>query len=193
MSINPKSLYGRYGTGIEIHSTVSIIEPGKIFFGDHVKIERYSSLKADHKIDYVQLDKEGIFIGENSRIGSFTILESVGGYIQIGKNCSIKDYCLIYGTGGVTIGDDVMIAAHSMIIAENHKFNDLNTLINQQGIDYRGIEIGDDVWIGAGCQILDGVKIGSHSVIGAGTSIRENLPEYSLAYGNPAKIAPRNS
>ena len=50
------------------------------------------------------------------------------------------------------------------------------------------IIIGDDVWIGANSTILPGVRIGSCSIIGANSLVNKNIPEYSIAYGNPVRI-----
>ncbi|MCK7515996.1 MAG: acyltransferase [Desulfobacterales bacterium] len=72
------------------------------------------------------------------------------------------------GDGGLTIGNNVRIAAHTVIIPANHVFDDVNIPIRKQGLSKKGIVIEDDVWIGSGVKILDGVVIGKGCVIGAG-------------------------
>ena len=60
--------------------------------------------------------------------------------------------------------------------------------MNLQPLTRRGIGIGEDVWIGSGCAILDGVRIGGGSVIGAGSVVTKDVEPYSIAFGVPAKV-----
>jgi galactoside O-acetyltransferase len=58
----------------------------------------------------------------------------------------------------------------------------------EQGITAEGIVVEDDVWLGSGAIVLDGVHIGRGSVIGAGAVVTEDLPPYSIAVGSPARV-----
>lgn len=89
---------------------------------------------------------------------------------------------------GFEIGDNVRIAAQVVIIPMNHIYEDPDTPIWKQGIRAKGIKIEDDVWIGAGAKILDGVTIGKGSVIGAGAVVTDDIPPYSVAVGVPARV-----
>lgn len=116
-------------------------------------------------------------------------LITIGGVIKIGKRVKINPYCIIYGNGkGVSIGNDVLIAAQTIIIPANHNFNNLSIPINKQKENSKGIIIGNDVWIGAGCKILDGVNIGNGAIIAAGSVVNKSIPEFAIAGGVPAKI-----
>jgi acetyltransferase-like isoleucine patch superfamily enzyme len=116
-------------------------------------------------------------------------LMTYGGSIHIGNNCSINPYTIIYGHGkGVKIGNDVLIAGHSVIIPANHVFKRLDLPISAQGIDSKGIIIDDNVWIGAGCQILDGVHIHTGAIIAAGSVVTKDMPPNVIAAGVPCKI-----
>ena len=123
-----------------------------------------------------------------TKVGDYSQLKAAGGKILIGENCSIQVFCQLYGHGGLTIGNDVRIAAQTIIIPSNHNFDRLDMPIRDQGDTRLGITIGDDVWIGAGCKILDGVTIGSGCVIGAGSVVNRSLPPYSVAVGVPARV-----
>lgn len=157
-----------------------------------------------------------LFIGRMSKIESHCIIQttSVNG-IKIGKNCTIGDYVMIrpssyyggkpgYGlvigdrsaigvrsyigcSGKIVIGSDVIIGPNCTIIAENHIFNDKEKPIKEQGVTNSGILINNDVWIGANVTILDGVSIGSHSVIAAGSVVTRNVESNSLVAGIPAR------
>ena len=134
------------------------------------------------------LGAESIVIRKNSNIGDYAQLHSCGGNIEIGENCSIQLFCVLYGHGGLTIGNNVRIAAHSIIIPSNHNFDRHDIPICKQGETSKGIIINDDVWIGAGSRILDGVQIGSGCVIGAGSVVTKSIAENFIVAGVPATI-----
>ncbi len=129
-----------------------------------------------------------IEIGEETEILTGVILATHGGRIKIGKRCSINPYTIIYGHGNTIIGDDVLIAGHCMIIPSNHIFMELDVPINKQGLSQKGIIIEDDVWIGCGCSIHDGVTIKKGSIIAAGAVVRKDTEEYSVNAGVPSKL-----
>jgi len=127
-------------------------------------------------------------IGTNTRLLDLVLIYTYGGDIKIGKNCSINPFCVLYGLGGLEIGDDVRIAAHTVIVPANHSFDTLGIPIWRQPETRKGVRIGNDVWIGCGCRILDGVVIGQGCVVGAGSVVTRNLPDYSIAVGVPARV-----
>lgn len=110
------------------------------------------------------------------------------GSIRLGDDCSVNPYSIIYGHGGVTIGNSVRIAAHTVIVSANHVFDDPEAPIRTQGYSAQGITIGDDVWIGAGVRILDGVTICSGSIIAAGAVVTQSALKRGIYGGVPAKL-----
>ena len=84
----------------------------------------------------------------------------------------------------------MLVAANCTFAATNHAFADPDRLIRAQGFQPSrgGIVIGDDVWIGANCVLVDGAVIGRGSVIGAGSLVRGRLPPFCLAHGSPARV-----
>jgi acetyltransferase-like isoleucine patch superfamily enzyme len=93
----------------------------------------------------------------------------------------------LYGHGkGLVIGNNVLIAGHCLIIPANHIFTRKDIPINKQGTESKGIIIEDDVWIAAGCQILDGVTIGKGAIIAAGSVVNKSVDAYSIVGGVPA-------
>jgi acetyltransferase-like isoleucine patch superfamily enzyme len=129
-----------------------------------------------------------ILIGSNCVIDHYALISTHGGNIKIGDNFSLGPFSVIYGAGGLLIGNDVLIGAHTIIIPANHSFTRIDIPIDLQGSTMKGVIIMDDVWIGAGCKILDGVTIGKGSVIGAGSVVNKSILEYSIAVGNPVQI-----
>jgi acetyltransferase-like isoleucine patch superfamily enzyme len=127
-----------------------------------------------------------ISIGGTCLLMPGCIIASYGGAIRIGSHVSVNPYTILYGHGGLTIGDHTRIAAHCVIIPANHRF-DASAPIAQQGLSRRGITIGSDVWIGAGARILDGVTIGDGAVIGAGAVVTRDVGCGAVVAGVPAK------
>ena len=128
-----------------------------------------------------------IKIGNNCELNYGALIATYGGDITIGDNCSINPYCVIYGHGGLTIGNGVRIATHTVIVPGNHVFDDTSKPIHQQGVIKKGIKIEDDVWIGAGVRILDGVIIRKGCIIGASSVLTKSTEEYGVYAGVPAK------
>jgi acetyltransferase-like isoleucine patch superfamily enzyme len=128
-----------------------------------------------------------ILLGTNCSIESGARLDSYGGNITVGNNCSVNFNTIIYGHGGVTIGNDVRIAANSVIVPANHVFDDATQLIARQGETRQGIIIKDDVWIAAGCTVLDGVTIETGCVIAAGAVVTRSTEPYGIYGGVPAR------
>lgn len=129
-----------------------------------------------------------ISIGEHTLIGRFVELAPQGGTISIGDHCSVNDYCVLYGGGGLTIGDNVRIATGVVLITSEHGFADPATPIRLQESKLEPITIGDDVWLGARVTVLAGVSIGSGAVVGAGAVVTRSLPPGAVAYGVPARV-----
>jgi acetyltransferase-like isoleucine patch superfamily enzyme len=139
------------------------------------------------ELDAVRGGKGTITLGARCRIDSGAMVIAQGGNIVLGDDCSVNAYAVLYGHGGLTIGSDVRIAAHVVIIPANHVFQSKATPIRAQGETRLGISVGDDVWIGAGAIILDGVAVGKGSVIGAGAVVTCDVPPGAVVAGNPAR------
>ena len=91
--------------------------------------------------------------------------------------------------GKCYIGSDVMMGPHCTIYSRNHKFDDITRPMRGQGFQEElPVYIGDDVWIGGHVIILPGVKVGSHAIIGAGSVVTKDVPEYAIVAGNPAQV-----
>jgi len=128
-----------------------------------------------------------ISIGARTLIDRGVIVRPLGGFVKIGEDCSVNAYCVLYGGGGLTIGNGVRIAAHCVIVPSNHKFADVDRPIREQGLSMKGITIEDDVWIGAGVKVLDGVTLGRGCVIGAGAVVTKSVPARTVVGGVPGR------
>jgi acetyltransferase-like isoleucine patch superfamily enzyme len=108
--------------------------------------------------------------------------------ISVGKNSSLNQGDILDGTGRISIGNNVRIAAYVTINTADHEFRIKDTPISKQGYIVGEVIIEDDVWIGASVVINKGVKIGRGSIIGSGSVVVKDIPEYSIAVGNPCKM-----
>ena len=116
--------------------------------------------------------------------------------IDIADNVWIGHYCLLDGIGGITIGEGVNIASHSCIYS--HSSQNAIRLLGKKFIEIPAnerigyiiekVEIGAYSFIGTSCVLLSGTKIGKGAIVGAGSIVKGEFPDYSIIVGNPAKI-----
>lgn len=165
------------------------------FFIQKKKLEKNGSIFGNNCFvdPTVRIDIQGnsrIVIGNNVKIlnDSWLITEDNDELI-IGDNTFISQNVVI--SGNVKIGSNVLIAGYVSIIDANHNFDDITKNINEQGGNKLPIVIGNDVWIGTHSIILQGVKIGDHSIIGANTTITKDIEPYSVVIGPKAEVIKR--
>lgn len=108
---------------------------------------------------------------------------SMGDNVYIGKNANFD------GTGGIEIGNGVVIAPHVTLYTRTHYYDGplLEALPFDDKMICSPIVIGDYVWIASDVTILPGVTIGTGAVVGAGAVVSKDIPDYAVAVGNPAK------
>ena len=134
-----------------------------------------------------------ITIGQRCHIHHGALLLPYDGSITMGDDCTVNPYTVLYGHGHLKIGNGVRIATHTVFVPANHVFADPDVPIHRQGRTQEGIEIEDDVWIGCNVSILDGVRIGTGSVVAAGSVVTHDVEPYSVVAGVPAKTIRRRS
>lgn len=169
----------------------------RAFIGHHVSLRcpRQISLDAGVVVDdYVQLiatsrQQYAIAVGSGSFIRSYACLNAgpPEGFIKIGHNSGIGQGAVLYGNGGLTIGNSVMIAGQCFVVASSHRFDNKDIPIAEQGYRASGIVIEDNVWIGAGAKILDGVRIGQGAIVGANAVVNRDVAPGSRVGGIPAR------
>jgi acetyltransferase-like isoleucine patch superfamily enzyme len=170
--------------------------------------ERYVTLSSStviHKeavIRNFQLDKSKIVIGRNSHIRGNIQLFKQGGEIIIGDHCYVGEGTYIWSAKRIQIGNRVLIA-HNVNIHDNNshptesnlRYLDYLRILGLQNIDEnqfnlcsKQVVIKDDAWIGFNSIILKGVTVGNGAIIGAGSVVTKDVPDFAVVAGNPARI-----
>lgn len=170
------------GSEARIARGARLESPSLIRLGAGVQIEHGAIIRANTET------MPGVTLGDDTSIKEYSVLNANQGSIRMGNRCWLGPHCLIYGNGNVTIGDDVLIAAHTTINSISHVATRLDVPMSSQGIYCDPVVIEDDVWIGLNCTILQGVTVGKGSIIGAGAVVTRDIPPYSIALGVPARV-----
>ena len=126
------------------------------------------------------------YLGENSTIEDYSTINNGVGDVIIGNRTRIGISNILIGP--VRIGNDISFAQHIVLSGLNHGYKDVTVSPSYQNVSTSEIVVEDDVWIGANCVVIAGVTIGKHSVIAAGSVVTKNIPPFSLAVGNPARV-----
>lgn len=136
-----------------------------------------------------------LVIGDGCLVDSFVKIKFTGGNgdVLIGTNSYLNSGCVIYSGNGVSIGNDVLIAANCTLAPTNHEFSDRDSPIRTQRFkpSKGGIVIEDDVWIGSNTVLLDGAIVRRGAVIGAGSVVRQEVEAFTIVAGSPLLVIGR--
>lgn len=156
------------------------ISPSKhVYFGKNVRI-----------VNPQYIDMGGqVFIDDDVELCVNKTMPGVTPKLLIGNRVHFGKMNRIGCDNRIIIEDDVLFAPHVHISDRNHGFENIHIPISRQKVTSKGpVVIGAETWLGFGCQVMSGVKIGRHCVIAAGTIVVKDVPDYSVVGGNPAKI-----
>ena len=172
----------------------------QVFLGRRVKLNNSRTINfgknctLENNVTIDGYSSEKVSFGSNVKIGSYSKilvtshLQKLGKGLVMGNNCSIGDYSFLGCAGGITVGNDVIMGQYVSFHSENHNFSDKNVLIREQGVNHKGIELGNNIWVGAKVTFLDGAIVGDNSVVAAGAVVSGNFPPNVVIGGVPAKI-----
>ncbi len=177
-------LFRETGKGVVFGRNLTLRHPHKISIGDNTVVDDNVLLDAKGE------GNDGLWIGANAYVGRNTILNCKEGSISVGDYTNISANCSLLSETEIVLGRYCFLAGHCYLVAGgNHSFADVTKpIMFQPSVSKGGIRVGDDVWLGAGVIVLDGVTIGPGTVVGAGAVVTGPLPEYSVAVGSPAKV-----
>jgi carbonic anhydrase/acetyltransferase-like protein (isoleucine patch superfamily) len=161
---------------------VVLRHPGKMRIGPGVVVD-----------DGVYFDAKGcdvgeFEIGEGAFVSRGCIVSGKDGALRLGPRVNLGAGCVLYASTRLEIGADTMLAANCYVGGgryDPHAARDRP--IAEQPLPREGVEIEEDCWLGAGVIVVDGVRIGRGSVVGAGAVVTKDLPPWTLAAGVPAR------
>jgi acetyltransferase-like isoleucine patch superfamily enzyme len=139
---------------------------GDIIIGDDVWLDGVCDITFAARF----AERPTLEIGDKTTIGHETTF-AIGKRITIGKNCNISGATAFFDSNG---------HPSDPVARRNHLPPDADQV--------RPITVGDDVWIGKGCIIFPGVRIGDCAIISAGSVVRRHVPAYGVVAGNPAQL-----
>lgn len=172
------------------------------FFGLSACIDPSVKLLPGSKVENLAGDPQLISVGAGSVLSGRLLIFPHDGKISIGRDCYLGENSRIWSAASIEIGDRVLIShnvnihdtnAHSIDprIRYRHFVETMSTGFpreNTVDIVSSPIVIGNDVWIGFNSIILKGVTIGRGAIVAAGSVVTKDIPEFSIAAGNPARI-----
>ncbi len=175
-------LLGAVGRRVVFGQGVVLRHPGKIRIADDVTVD-----------DLVVLDAKGtgnhgIDIGHGVFLGRGTILSCKDGDIVLGDHTNLGFHCEVFSGSRVTVGRHGLFAAYVYLVGGGHEFERADVAVIEQARSSRGIVLGDNVWLGTGAKVLDGVTLGNNVVVGANGVVNSDLPDGAIAAGVPARI-----
>ena len=156
----------------------------------------------NHSPDVSESKKRAILEQLLGTIGSNVAIDTpfytdYGIHTSIGNNVIVGMNCIFIDNNHISIGNNVMIASGVQICTATHPVKANDRILEDWTPDMKRnwyhtfaqkISIGNHVWIGANAAILPGVTIGDHVTIGAGSIVTKDIPDHSLAFGNPCKV-----
>jgi len=129
-----------------------------------------------------------VSIGAGCTLSQGAVLDSWGGSIELGARVFVGPCAVVYGQGGVEIGDDCLLSMHCRVLSSEHALPPLDRRIRWEPDILKPTRLGRDVWLGAGATVLGGVVLGDGCVIGAGAVVTRDLPPGAIAVGIPARV-----
>ena len=166
-------------------SSCTIKNKKNIAFGKNCTIEKGTRIDG-YAANKIQLG-DGCKIGAYSLITCTSHLSKYGVGLQMGNHSAIGDFAHFGASGGIEIGNDVIMGSYISFHSENHNFNDTTKLIREQGVTSKGIKLGNNIWVGAKVTFLDGSIVGDNCVIAAGAVVNGIFPDNVVIGGVPAK------
>jgi acetyltransferase-like isoleucine patch superfamily enzyme len=176
---------------------LGFIEPSAVIRNPlHITLGRGVVIEGDCEVQ--GLSRQGVHLGDHVTVGRHAMIRPSGYYgremgegLRVGARSNVGPYCYLGCGGHVDIGEDVLMGPRVSIIAENHNFQDAKKTIKSQGINRQGIVIENNCWLGANSVILDGVRIGTGSIVAAGCVVTKSVPPNSIVAGVPGRVIKR--
>lgn len=147
-----------------------------------------------YRPEVLDRNTKNVYVGSGTTIltGSRIQLYSAKGEmpkIVIGEKCYIGHHNTFLAAADIVIGNEVLLASNILISSENHSTNpESDTPYMDQPLKASPVYIGDGTWLGERVMVMPGVSIGKKCVIGGGSVVTRDIPDYCIAVGSPARV-----
>jgi acetyltransferase-like isoleucine patch superfamily enzyme len=177
-----KPLLASLGRGSALGRGIVVRNPGRISIGERVLIDERCILDARGHADGLRLD-DGVLVSRE------TMMQCKDGPIHVKGRVNFGVRCLVTSIGGVEIGEETLLAAGATVGGGRYHLESRDQSIASQGSYSRGpVVIGPQAWLGAHAIVLDGVRIGRGAVVAAGAVVTEDVPDFAIVGGIPARV-----
>ncbi len=132
------------------------------------------------------MKRHRLAIGHGACIEKSSVINTWHGDVILEEKSGIGIGSIVIGP--VSFGRGSACSQNCFVSGETHNYHDIKTNWREQGFSVSPVILEDNVWVGANCVVLPGVTIGRNSIVGAGSVVTKNIPPYSLAVGNPARV-----
>ncbi len=175
-------LFRKVGNGLILGKGIILRHPGRISVGRRVAVDDYAMLDAGGS-------EQGIVLGDDIIISRNCVIQAKSGPVVLGARTDIGCNTILSSVSGIHVGRSVLMAGNCYLGGARYVWDRLDIPMMDQGRYSEGpVLIGDDVWLGAGVIVPDGRRIGNGCVVGAGSVVTRDLPDYAVAAGAPARI-----
>jgi acetyltransferase-like isoleucine patch superfamily enzyme len=175
-------LLARTGRNVAFGQHVVLRHPAKIAIGDNVVIDDQCCLDAKGTTNRGIELQDGVFLGRNS------ILSCKNGDIVLETEVNVGFNAEVFSAAQVRIGARTLIAAYTYLVGGDHLYDRVDVPVLYQGRTARGIDVGENCWIGAHVVVTDGSTIARDSIVGAGSVVIGDIPPFHIVAGSPARI-----
>ena len=185
-----QKLFPRYfyscGKNVLFARFVTLIAPEKVKLGDRVVLNNGAVLDASQS----EMQVPGIVLEDDVFVGTESVLKVAGkGLLTVCAGANFSSLCTVRANTGIRIGENCLLAAYcevdSAIMQDQQEGS---AAPGSDGGKGRDIEIGNGCWLGVRMRIPAGVSIGHDTIVGAHSFVANDLPPYSVAVGNPARV-----
>jgi acetyltransferase-like isoleucine patch superfamily enzyme len=184
-----RPLFRSVGRNVVFGRNLVIRHPHKISIGNNVVIDN------DCQLDGKGPDNDGISIGDWVTLGRFSSLTCKNGDINIGShvNLGTSVKIIVANKGSIEIADNVAIGSSCHFSGSSYDYSVIDQLASAHRNPTKGIIVEELAWIGAGVIVLDGVRIGTRSIVGAGAVVNKDVSPRTIVAGVPARIIKERS
>jgi acetyltransferase-like isoleucine patch superfamily enzyme len=175
-------ILGAVGRNVVFGQGVVVRHPAKVRIGNDVTIDDLVVLDAKGETN------QGITIGNGVFVGRATILSCKNGNIELEDEVNIGFHSEIFSGSQVHVGRYGLFAAYTYLVGGGHEFSRLDQPVIHQPRTSIGITLAENVWLGTGAKVMDGVRIGRDVIVGAGAVVTEDIPARAIAVGVPARV-----